>query len=150
MVIIPGSVPAPMIPPTPPKKKEESVETQKSSAPSRSSLGRDAYELDSRGIAVRMAALAMDAKEKELSFEEIIEKVIKETGLTGAQSAMEEANRRIQKEIEEEIDKIKKNKALMEEAYAWQELADLLEKELTEEQVGAFISMLESEIKSAK
>lgn len=147
MVKIPGSVPAPFIPPTPSKRSEETKEGQRPAAPSRSSVAREPFELDARGIAVRMAALAHDAREKELSFDEIVEKVIKETGMVDAQSAMEEANRKLQKEIEDEIDKIKKNKELMEEAYAWEELADILENRMSQEQVKEFIGILEQEIK---
>lgn len=150
MVKIPGSVPVPIIPPPPPKKKEEAVETPKQPAPSRPAVSREPYELDSRAIAVRMAALATDAKERELSFEEIIEKVIKETGLTDVQAAFEEANRKLQKEIEEELEKIKKNKELMEEAGSWQELAELLEHKLSPDQLKTFISMLEAEIKGVR
>ena len=150
MTQIPGSIPPPIIPPMPPKKKDEAVESQKQAAPSRSSVSREPYELDARGIAVRMAALAMDAKEKELSFEEIVEKVIKETGITEAQAAFEEVNRKLQKDIDAELDKIKQNKDLMEEAASWQELADILENKLSREQVQQFVGMLESEIKGIK
>jgi len=148
MVNIPGSIPAPIVPPVPPKKSDETKDVQqRPAAPSRSSVAREPFELDSRGIAVRMAALAHDAREKELSFDEIIEKVIKETGLVEAQAAMEEANRKLQKEIEDEIEKIKKNKDLMEEAYSWEELADILENRMSEEQVKEFIGILEKEVK---
>ena len=147
MTKIPGYVPPMPMSPTPPKKKDEAVETARAKTPERAGASREPFQLDSRGIAVRMAALAMDAKEKELSFDEIIEKVIKETGLAEPQAALEEANRKLQKEIEAELDKIKDNKELMEEAQSWQELADLLEHELSQEQVQGFLSMLESEIK---
>lgn len=150
MVKIPGSIPAPIVPPMPPKKKDEATEASKFRAPERASVSKEPFELDAQGIAVRMAALAQDAKDRELSFEEIIEKVIKETGLSEPQAAMEEANRKLQKEIEEELQKIKENKELMEEAQSWQELADLLEHELNQEQVQGFLSMLETEIKGIK
>jgi hypothetical protein len=147
MVNIPGQVPPPLAPQVPPKKLDETHEARKDLAPARSSVGRDVNALDSQAIAVRMAALSMDAKEKELSFEDIVDKVIKETGLINPQSAMEEADRKLQKEIELELQKIKESKELMEEARAWQDLADLLESNLDEEQVNQFISLLEHEVK---
>ncbi|MCX5749595.1 MAG: hypothetical protein NTZ10_05075 [Candidatus Saganbacteria bacterium] len=150
MVKIPGSIPAPVVPPMPPKKKEEATEVQRPITPSRTSIARELFELDARGIAVRMAALAHDAKEKELSFDEIVEKVIKETGIVDAQAAMEEGNRKLQKEIEDEIDKIKKNKDLMEEAYSWEELADILENSMTQDQIKEFVGILEKEIQTKK
>lgn len=150
MVNIPGSVPPPTVPPIQPKKGETIQETKKDIAPSRSSVAREPYSLDSQGIAVRMAALSMDAKEKEMSFEDIVAKVIKETGLIVPQAAMEEADKKIQKEIEAELEKIKSNKELMEEAQSWQELAELLEHNMTEDQIKQFVGMLESEIKGIK
>ncbi len=147
MVNIPGQVPPPLSPQVPPKKLDESHETRRETAPARSSVGRDVNAMDSQAIAVRMAALSMDAKEKELSFEDIVDKVIKETGLLNPQAAMEEADRKLQKEIELELEKIKESKELMEEAQAWQDLAELLESNLDEEQVNQFISLLEHEVK---
>lgn len=150
MINIPGQVPPPIVPPTPPKKMDETHEVRKETAPSRASVGRDVNALDSQAISVRMAALSMDAKEKELSFEDIVDKVIKETGLKNPQAAMEEADRKLQKEIEAELTKIKENKELMEEARSWEDLADLLESNLTPEQVNNFVSLLESQIKGVK
>ncbi len=147
MINIPGQVPPPLSPQIPPKKLDETHETRKETAPARSAVSKDINALDSQAIAVRMAALSMDAKEKELSFEDIVEKVIKETGILNPQAAMEEADRRLQKEIELELQKIKENKELMEEAKAWQDLAELLESNLDEEQVRNFISLLEKEVK---
>lgn len=105
-------------------------------------------ELDSRAIAVRMAALAHEAKEKEFSFEEIIQRAIDETGSTNPQAAMEEANRKIQKEIDDVLVAIKENKELMEEAEAWQEFANILEQELSEEQVSGFLDVIKDSIRS--
>lgn len=150
MVKIPGSVPSPIIPPTPPKKRSEVQESAQRFAPVKGGVGREVYELDSRGIAVRMAAYATEAKEKELSFEEIVEKAIKETGIPEAQAALEEANRKIHKEIEAELEKIKQNKDLMEEAASWQELANILESKLSGDQVKEFLSLLNQEIKKIK
>lgn len=147
MVKIPGSSGAPIIPPTPPRRKEESPEIRHKPVMIKGGVPKEVFELDSRAIAVRMAALATDAKAKDLSFEEIVEKVIKETGLSEAQTAMEEANRKIQKEIEEELDKIKGNKELMEEAVAWQELANILEGGMSNDQVKEFLSLIDGEIK---
>ena len=93
-----------------------------------------------------MAVLATEAKEKELKFEDIIDRAIAETGMTNAQGAMEEVNRRIQQEIEEEIDKIKENKDLMEEAESWQEFAETLSR-MNKEQVESFMGLLQETIK---
>ncbi|MFA5097489.1 MAG: hypothetical protein WC490_02550 [Candidatus Margulisiibacteriota bacterium] len=147
MVKIPGSIPAPIVPPNQPKKTEQTSEAAKSKAPERAGVSREPFQMDSQGLAVRMAALAQDAKEREISFDEVIQKAIKETGLSEPQAAMEEANRKLQKEIEDELDKIKSNKDLMEEAQAWQGLADILEHELSEDQVKGFLSILDQEIK---
>lgn len=106
--------------------------------------------LDARGIAVRLAALAMEAKEKEVSMARIIERAIEETGITNPQAAMEEVNKRLQKEIEEALNEIKANKELMEEAEAWQALGDLLQSNLSKEQVEAFIALVEAHIKEIK
>lgn len=146
MVKIPGSSGAPIIPPTPPRRKEETPEIRHKPAPIKGGIPKEVFELDSRAIAVRMAALATDAKARDLSFEEIVEKVIKETGLSEVQAAMEEANRKVQKEIEDELDKIKENKELMEEAAAWQELANILEGGMSSDQIKQFLSLLDKEI----
>jgi DNA polymerase III delta prime subunit len=150
MVKIPGSSGAPIVPPTPPRRKEEAPEIRHKPVPVKGGVPNEIFELDSRAIAVRMAALATDAKARDLSFDEIVEKVIKETGLSEAQAAMEEANRKIQKEIDEELDKIKQNKELMEEAAAWQELANILEAGMSSDQVKEFLSMIDDEIKKIK
>jgi len=149
MVIIPpGSAPVPVVPPMQPKKNETLSDVNgKKPVPDKSAVSREPYQMDSQGLAVRMAALAHDAKEKELSFEDIIEKVIKETGITQPQGALEEANRKLQKEIDIEIKKIKENKELMEEAESWKELAEMLETKLSKEQVEDFVGLLEGEIK---
>ena len=104
-------------------------------------------EFDSQAIAVRMAAMAMDAKEKELSFEEIIQKVLDETKLVNPQAAMEEADRKTQEDIETELDRIKKNKDLMEEAEGWETFAGLLMEELNDEQVEKFLGAIKESVK---
>lgn len=118
-------------------------------AAARPSIGRGP-ELDARAIAVRLAALATEAKEKEISgeeFERILEEVIKLTGLKDPQAAMEAANKKLQKEIEAELEKIKANKELMKDAESWQQFADLL-SQMDKEQVEAFIGMMQGEIRA--
>jgi hypothetical protein len=151
MVKIPpsGYVP-PVVPPLPPKKegKTEAARPAPPAASKGSEKGLQA--LDSHAMAVRLAALAVEAKEKELSMAKIIERAIEETGMTNPEAAMEEVNNRIQKEIEEVLNEIKNNKELMEEAEAWEALGDLLESNLTKEQAQAFIDLVESHIKEMK
>ncbi len=106
--------------------------------------------MDSHAMAVRLAVLAQEAKERELSMAKIIEEAIESTGMTNPESAMEEVNKRLQKEIDQVLDEIKSNKELMEEAEAWQALGDLLESNLTPEQAQAFIDLVESQIKGIK
>jgi len=150
MIRVPGGspqVPAP-IPPKEAKPKEEVQQEQPVSRPvPPPKEGAKGPELDARAIAVRMAALAAEAKEKELSFDEILQKVIAETGMTNPESALEEASRKLQKDIEEEIDKIKSNKELMDEADAWQAFGQLLEEELNNEQIEGFLGMIKESIK---
>ena len=131
------------------KKGEEKAAKPAKPAPGKPSIGRGP-ELDARAIAVRLAALATEAKEKEIAaeeFERILEEVIKLTGLKQPQAAMEEANRRLQKEIELELEKIKANKELMEEAEDWQKFAELLSK-MNAEQVEALLGLLKQEVKA--
>jgi hypothetical protein len=115
-------------------------------APSQPGIGRGP-ELDAHSIATRMALLATEAKEKELKFEDIIDRVIAETGMTNPQGAMEEANRKQQKAIEDEIIAIKENKELMDEAESWQEFAELLTN-MNGEQVEGFLGLLKETINS--
>lgn len=153
MIRIPGEGPKvpPQIPPVPPRKEGE--ETTKPARPvspeSKAPGGRGPYELDAHSMAVALAALAKEAKEKELSFEEIIQKVIDETGMTNPQEAMEEANRKLHKEIEETLEEIKANKDLMQEAEAWEAFARILDSKLSNEQKQEFLSLLGESIKSA-
>lgn len=104
--------------------------------------------MDSHALAVRMSVLAKEAEDKDLNFEKIIQKVIDETGLVNAQAALEEANRKLQKEIEGELDRIKSDEELMKEAQSWQNFADILESGLTPEQIEIFMHMLQSEVKN--
>jgi hypothetical protein len=143
----------PFVPPITPKEvKKEAAPEEKLSpqpavkAPAQPGIGRGP-ELDAHAIATRLAVLASEAKEKELKFEDIIDRVIQETGMTNPQSALEEANRKLQKDIEEEIIKIKENKELMEEAEAWQQLEKML-LNLSEEQAEGFLSLLQHTIRS--
>jgi len=131
----------------PEKAPEEKLTPQPAvKAPTQPGIGRGP-ELDAHAIATRLALLATEAKEKELKFEDIIDRVIQETGMTNPQSAMEEANRKIQKEIEDEIVKIKENKELMEEAEAWQHFAQVLSR-MNEEQVENFLGLLKETIRT--
>ncbi len=151
MIKVPGQGPY-VPPPIPPKKGEKAEETTqeiKRPAPQAPKEGGvKGPEMDARAIAVRMAALAHQAKEKELSFEEIVQRAIEETGMTNPQAAMEEANRKLQKEIEDVLEEIKSNKELMEEAEAWETFAQILEKELSEEQVENFLGIIKDSIKA--
>ena len=113
--------------------------------PTRPGIGHGP-ELDAHALATRMALLAAEAKEKELKFEDIIDRAIQETGMTNPQGAMEEVNRRQQKEIEDEITKIKDNKDLMDDAESWQNFAEALSK-MSEEQIEHFVSLLQDAIK---
>ena len=79
----------------PEKAPEEKLTPQPAvKAPVQPGIGRGP-ELDAHAIATRLAILATEAKEKELKFEDIIDRVIAETGMTNPQGALEEANRRV-------------------------------------------------------
>lgn len=143
----------PFVPPISPKevKPEKGPEEKLTPPPAvkvplQPGIGRGP-EMDAHSIATRLAILATEAKEKELKFEDIIDRVIQETGMTNPQGALEEANRRLQEEIENEITKIKENKDLMEEAESWQEFAELLTN-MSEEQVNGFLGLLQVTIRS--
>ena len=150
MINVPSDKPfVPQITPKEIKQSQPAEETQPSKPaipiPKDAQIGRGP-ELDSQAIAVRLAVMATDAKDKELKFEQIIQRVIDMTGLTNAQAAMEEVNRRMQQEIEETLNEIKSNKDLMEEAEAWQTFADVLEKKLSPEQLEAFFGIIRETI----
>ncbi len=143
-------VPPPLTPKEAAKetKKAEERPAAKPAAPAKPGIGRGP-ELDARAIAVRLAALATEAKEKEIAAEEfdrILEEVIKLTGLKEPEAAMEEASRRLQKEIELELEKIKANKELMDEAESWQKFAELLSR-MNKEQIEAFLGLLKESIR---
>ncbi|MBU0671551.1 MAG: hypothetical protein KJ732_00820 [Candidatus Margulisbacteria bacterium] len=130
------------------KKTEDQTSQQVKAAP-KAGIGRGP-EWDSASIAVRLAALATEAKEKEVQaedFKKILEEVVRLTGLKDPQAAMEAANERLQKEIEAELEKIKANKDLMEEADSWQKFGDLL-AQMNQEQVSAFVELLQNEIRA--
>lgn len=152
MINIPGERPhiQPPIVPKEAKKSEEAKPEEYKSRPT--PVPKEGFthapELDSRAIAVRMAALVQEAKKKELSFQEIIQKAIDESGMTNPQAALEEANRKVQKEIDDILVAIKGNKELMEEAEAWEEFANMLENELSEEQVEGFLGVIKDTIRS--
>lgn len=147
--IPPQKPPVPPVPPRPQKPEGEKGVAKKGAPIGKQGGELRPPELDARGIAVRLAALAHEAKERELSFDEIIEKVMKETGIKVPQAAMEEANRKLQEEIEEVLDQIKSNKELMEEEEAWQTFAELLESKLSLKQVNEFFGMIRESIKEA-
>ena len=119
MIKVPGE--RPFVPHITPKeaKGEEKIEdkpTAPKPAPKGESIGKGP-EMDTRAIQVRMAAMATEAKAKEISaeeFEEILEEAIKLTGLKDPQAALEEADRRRQKEIDIELEKIKSMKSFAE------------------------------------
>lgn len=138
-------------PPIVPPKREGKEEGRRVEQPVPKAGGdKGIMPMDSHAMAVRLAVLATEAKEKELSMAKIIERAIEETGMTNPQAAMEEVNKRLQKEIEEVLNEIKSNKELMEEAEAWEALGDLLESNLTPEQAQAFIDLVESQIRGLK
>ncbi|OGC35601.1 hypothetical protein A2311_05420 [candidate division WOR-1 bacterium RIFOXYB2_FULL_48_7] len=115
-------------------------------APAQPGIGRGP-ELDAHSIATRLAILAAEAKEKELKFEDIIDRAIAETGMTNPQQAMEEVNRRVQQEIEDELERVKANKELMDEAESWQQFAETLTR-MDEQQIESFLGVLTETIKS--
>src|SRR3989338_2996666 len=148
MIKVPGGRPfvPPINPPKEVKAGEKLAEQPKVKMPVQPGIGRGP-ELDAHAIATRLSVLATEAKEKELKFEDIIDRVIEETGMTNPQSALEEANRKIQREIEAEITKIKENKDLMDEAEGWQMLEKML-LNMTEEQAQGFLGLLQETIRS--
>jgi hypothetical protein len=147
MIKVPGDRPfVPHI--TPPKEVkpgEKPTDQPATKVPLRPGIGRGP-ELDAHALATRLAILAVEAKEKELKFEDIIDRVIQETGITNPQAAMEDANRKLHKEIEDEIVRIKENKELMEDAQTWQEFASVLSR-MNEEQVEGFLGLLKETIR---
>jgi len=154
MMRVPGERPfVPQITPKEANKEAEKTEQQaiKPQQPAPSSIGRGP-ELDSRAIAVRLSALATEAKKKEISadeFKRILDEVITLTGLKSPEAAMAAASKKLQEEIEIELQKIKDNKDLMEEAEDWQQFADLLER-MGSEQAEAMLSMFNESIKEFK
>jgi uncharacterized iron-regulated protein len=62
---------------------------------------------------------------------------------------MEEASRKLQKEIDKTLDDIKQNKELMEEAEAWEAFAKILDSKLSDNQKREFLSLLGESIKGA-
>ena len=153
MMRVPGEKPH-VPPPISPKEAGKEVEKKAEERPAARPLPKEAGigrgpELDSRAIAVRLAALAAEAKEKEIGaeeFERILEEVINLTGLREPQEAFEEANRKLQKEMELELEKIKSNKDLMEEAEDWQNFAELLAN-MNKEQIESFLGLMKDTIR---
>jgi DNA primase len=157
MIRVPGEGKPHVPPPISPKEagkevqkeaKEKPAAKPAKGAPAKPGIGRGP-ELDARALAVRLAALATEAKEKEIGaeeFERILEEVIKLTGLKDPQAALEEANKRLQKEILLQLEKIKSSKGLMEEAQDWQKFAELL-TQMNKEQIQSFLGLLNSSIR---
>ena len=155
MMRVPGEGKPYVPPPIQPKEAKEVQKEQEqpssrpaATPPSERGIGRGP-EMDSKALAVRLAALATEAKEKEISgeeFERILEEVIKLTGLNEPQAAFEEASRKLQQEIELELDKIKANIELMDEAESWHKFGDLL-SQMGGEQVESFLGLLREEIR---
>ena len=141
MIRVPGQGPV-----VPWKKVEETTPEIRKPMPAPKE-GNKGPDFDARSIAVRMAALAVEAKEKELSFEEIIQRAIDETGMTNPEAAVEEASRKLHKEIEDEIEMIKSNKELMDEADAWKTFSEILESELSQDQISDFLGAIKESIK---
>ncbi len=141
MTKIPTGMPPPP-PVNPPWKKDEvqapgikPVTAPPTKGISAGTIQEALARMDAAAIAARLAILGVEAKRRELSMAEIVEKAMLEAGIIDPQGAMEEANRKLQKEIEETLEEIKANKELMEEAQAWQELGELLEHKLSQEQI---------------
>ncbi|MCX5750731.1 MAG: hypothetical protein NT099_03560 [Candidatus Saganbacteria bacterium] len=159
MIKVPGEGIKPYVPPpiTPKEAKggqpveEEQYSKPTQPMPKEAQIGRGP-EMDSRAIAVRMAAAVTEAKkkdiDKEMKFEEIVRKVIEQTGMQEAEAAMAEASKQLQKDIETTLDEIKSNRDLMEEAEAWQDFAELLSSKLSQEQLEDFFGVLKEEIKN--
>ena len=145
----------PITPPTPPPSgpkgpKKVDGRQEGRQAPQRQVGNSKGPDYTASGLAVRLALLATEAKRKEMSMARVIERAIEETGITNPQAAMEEVNKKLQQEIEAVLNEIKANKELMEEAEAWQALGDLLESNLTKDQLQAFIDLVEGQIKEMK
>jgi hypothetical protein len=150
MIKIPSSGMTPPQGPVPPKKSGQEEGRRIEQPAPKAGGDQGVRPLDSHAMAVRLAVLATEAKEKELSMGKIIERAIEQTGMTNPQAAIEEIDKRLQKEIEQVLDEIKSNKELMEEAEAWEALGDLLERNLTKDQAEAFISLVEEQIRHIK
>lgn len=148
--IPPSRITPPQVPVTPKQSGKEEPRRVEQRPQQPQGGSSSALPLDSHAISVRLAALAVQAREKELSMAKIIEQAIAATGMTNPEAAMEEVNKRMQVEIEEVLNEIKSNKELMEEAEAWEALGDLLESNLTKDQVEAFIDLVRSQIQSIK
>ena len=158
MIHVPGD--KPHVPQITPKEIKAEPQADKTSQTARGAkqipnIGKgptyDAAAAAHRGkaIAGMLAGLAMEAEKKELSFAEIVQRVIDLTGITNPEAAMEEANRKMQKEIDDELEAIKANKDLMEEAASWEAFANILESKLSDEQIQSFIGLLKAEVSGA-
>ncbi|MFA4857830.1 MAG: hypothetical protein WC901_08100 [Candidatus Margulisiibacteriota bacterium] len=147
----------PFVPPINPKEIKQETPAEKTTSSTQTpmpAIGQgpeyDAASVAQRGkvIAGMLAQLAIEAEQKNLSFIDILDRIMKLTGMTNPEAALEEANRKLQQEIDGELDSIKSNRELMEEAESWQAFAELLESQLSDDQIESFIGLLRSEIKS--
>jgi hypothetical protein len=153
MIKVPGERPyVPQITPKEMKVDQPEAKPQQIQGQNIPNIGKGP-EYDTAAIAQRakavsgmLAALAIEAEEKELSFIDIIDRIMRLTGITNPEAAMEEANRKLQKEIEDELQAIKSNDELMKDAKSWEEFAELLESQLDEDQVKNFINILKAEV----
>ena len=153
MTGIPSHMPPPQMPPINPRtgKAEDAPQQQPARPVPAQTAGVSSgpqMTPHAQTIAAALAQAAAKAKEKELAFEEIVQRVIDLTNITDPQAAMEEANRKLQQEIENSIEAIKKNKGLMEEAEAWEEFAQILDSEMSEDQVDNFLGLLNEAVKN--
>ncbi len=146
MVRVPGHVPPASIPPRPSGKGRKGRIGRQGGRAGKSGQVARAPSMDSHAIAVALASAAKEAKEKELSFHEILQRVIDLTGIKNPQGAMEEANRQLQEEIDKTLDDIKSNKELMEEAQGWESFAELLGGQLSKEQLQEFFGGIKREL----
>lgn len=146
MVRVPGNIPHSVPTNRPSGKVKKGRVAQHGGKTGKSGQVSRPPSMDSHAIAVALASAAKEAKEKELSFHEILQRVIDLTGIKNPQGAMEEANRQLQEEIDKTLDDIKSNKELMEEAEGWESFAELLGGELSQEQLQEFFGSIKSEL----
>lgn len=148
---------APLPPPLPPegpgKKKVsgqsegETPKTVRKEPPPGSS--KEAVEfLEQQSLATKLQILARQVPHEDMPFPQFLKWAMDVTRAQNPQAAVEEVNRRLQKEIEDLVEQIKENKEWAEETAAWARLGDLLERELTPEQREQLENMLQEHLRS--